>query len=194
MEQYKSGKLGWVVVAVCCIAMFRISYAASQCFYFLKKQQRGVHNVYNDRIVGKPLPEAKLIDFNGHALGDGELRGGKVILVLLSSDCEPCFMEGQFLKTLVNKYSDLRFYGALLSWSDRGVSGVEGKFPMKLFYDQDLLLQQALEVRALPLKILLVDGVVKKAWAGTAINPEAREAFCKDLEEVMKSAAPSTTR
>jgi hypothetical protein len=192
MEQHKSGKLRWVVVGLCyCIALFSLSFAASQYFYFSKSQQRGVHDVYNERIIGKRLPEAKLIDLNGHALGDNELRSGKVMLVLLSSDCEPCSMEGQFLKTLVNKYSDLRFYGALLFWSDRSLNGVEGKFPVKLFVDQDMLLQQALEVKALPLKIFLVNGVVIKAWAGTATTPVAREAFLKDFEEVIKSTAPS---
>src|SRR6266498_5895909 len=191
MLQYKSGKLKWVVVAFCCITLFSISFAASQYSKFSKRQQRGVHDVYNERIIGKPLPEAKLIDFNGQALGDDELRRGKVILVLLSSDCEPCYLEGQFLKPLVNKYSDLRFYGALLFWSDRSLNGVEGKFPVRLFVDQDMLLQQALEVKALPLKIFLVNGVVIKAWAGTATTPVAREAFLKDFEVVIKSTAPS---
>ncbi len=191
MLQYKSGKLKWVVVAFCCITLFSISFAASQYSKFSKRQQRGVHDVYNERIIGKPLPEAKLIDFNGQALGDDELRRGKVILVLLSSDCEPCYLEGQFLKPLVNKYSDLRFYGALLFWSDRSPKGVEGKFPVRLFVDHDMLLQQALEVKALPLKIFLEDGVVKKVWAGTSVTSGARDAFCRDLEEATKSAAPS---
>ena len=192
MLQYKSGKLRWVVVALCCcIALFSLSFAASQYFYFSKREQGGVHDAYNERIIGKRLPEAKLIDLNGHALGDNELRDGKVMLVLLSSDCEPCSMEGQFLKTLVNKYSDLRFYGALLFWSDRSLNGVEGKFPVRLFVDQDMLLQQALEVKALPLKIFLEDGVVKKVWAGTSVTSGARDAFCRDLEEATKSAAPS---
>ena len=191
MLQHKSVILRWVVVGSCCIALFSISFAASQYLYFSKRQQRGIHEAYDERIIGQPLPVANLIDFNGNALGDGELRGGKVVLVLLSPDCEPCSMEVQFLKKLVNRYSDLRFYGALLFWSDRSLKGVEGEFPVKVFVDQDMLLQRTLDVKVLPLKIFLKDGVVKKVWAGTSTTPEAREAFCKDLEEVTKSAAPS---
>jgi len=191
MKQYKSVKLRCIVVGSCCIALFSISFAASQYFHFSKIQQRGVHDAYDERIIGQPLPAAELIDFNGHALGDGELRSGKVVLVLLSPDCQPCSMEGQFLETLVNRYSDLRFYGALLFWSDRSLKGVEGKFPVKLFVDKGMLLQQALEVKALPLKILLENGVVKKVWAGTSVTSGARDAFCRDLEEATKSAAPS---
>src|SRR5262245_64335917 len=101
MEHYKSGKLRWVVVALCCIALFSLSFAASQYFYFSKKEQGGVHDVYNERIIGQPLPAAKLIDSDGHALSDRELRGGKVVLVLLSSDCETCLREGEVLETCV---------------------------------------------------------------------------------------------
>jgi len=100
-------------------------------------------------------------------------------------------MEGKFLEPLVNRYSDLRFYGALLFWSDQSRKGVEGKFPVKLFVDKDMLLQQALEVKVTPLKILLENGVVKKVWVGTSTTSGARDAFCRDLEEATKSAATS---
>jgi hypothetical protein len=117
------------------------------------------------------------------------------MLVLLSSECESCAKEGRFLKAIISKYTGLRFYGAMLFWSDRSAGDIEGKFPMKLFFDHDALLRQALEVKAVPLKIYLEEGIVKKVWAGTAVTPEAQRAFVIDLEEVCaKSATPSITR
>lgn len=51
---------------------------------------------------------------------------------------------------------------------------------MKLFFDHDSLLRQALEVKAAPLKIFLEDGIVKKIWVGSSAAPEAKEAFVRD--------------
>jgi hypothetical protein len=63
---------------------------------------------------------------------------------------------------------------------------VEGKFPtnLKLFVDEDFLLVKALEVRSVPLKIYLEDGVIKKIWSGTANNPQIEGKFLKDLDEI----------
>jgi hypothetical protein len=178
-------KSRWIVVVPGFIAVLSISYAVSQHFYYAKRSQRIIPDGYNPHIIGKPLPNAKLVDFHGDALGDGELRHGKVILVLLSSGCDACFTEGQFLKAIVAKYSNLRFYGAIVFGSARSVdNNIEGKFPMKLFFDQDSLLRRSLEVKAVPLKIFLEDGVVKKIWTGTAVTPEVEGAFVRDMEEI----------
>jgi hypothetical protein len=134
--------------------------------------------------MGKPLPDVKLVDVSGKALQDDELRRGKVILVLLSSECDACFKDGEFLKAFVEKYSDVRFYGALLFWSDRTVNKIEDKLPMRLFFDQDSILRQWLEVTSVPMKLYLEDGVVKKVWTGTPIEPEVEAAFTKDMEEI----------
>lgn len=183
MNRYNS-KLIVTAVCSCIIAILSISYAVFQKQYYTKKSQGLIRDRYNPHVIGKPLPVPRLIDFSGNVLGDSELRRGKIILVLLSSDCGACFEEGQFLRTIVDKYDNLRFYGVLLFWSDQSIDNIEEKFPMKLFFDDDSLLRQALEVKSFPLKIFLEDGIVKKIWAGTAVTPKTKGAFIKDIDEL----------
>ncbi len=172
-----------VILALCLIATFSISYTVFQHFYYAKISRRIVRDKYQPNAIGKPLPIPKLVDFSGNTLIDDELRQGKVILILLSSECEACYKDGQFLKTVVEKYRNIRFYGALLFWSDQSVAHIENKFPMKLFFDQDSVLRQSLEVKSVPLKIFLEDGVVRKIWAGTPTNSQTEGEFIRNLEE-----------
>jgi hypothetical protein len=97
--------------------------------------------------------------------------------------------EGRFLESIIEKYKNLRFYGALVFGRDRSLSQVEGKFPanLKLFVDEDFLLVKALEVRSVPLKIYLENGVIKKIWSGTATNQQIEGMFLKDLDEISNS-------
>lgn len=142
-----------VVAGSCFIAMLSISYAVVQHIYFTKQSSQIVRNRYNPQVIGTSLPVSRLVDFSGKILSDDELRRGKVFLVLLSTDCDACLKEGQFLESIIEKYKNLRFYGALVFWQDRSVGHMEGKFPtnLKLFVDEDFLLVKSLEVRSVPL-------------------------------------------
>jgi hypothetical protein len=140
---------------------------------------------YNPQIIDKPLPDARLVGMSGIPLKNDELRNGKVILVLLSTECEPCLKDGQFLKSVIAKYRNIRFYGALLIWSEATVDNIEYKFPeLPLFYDEGSFLRRQLEVKSTPMKIYLDNGVVKQVWTGTPITPEAKSRFIKEFEEI----------
>ena len=139
---------------------------------------------YDPQIMDKPLPEARLADASGVLLQDDELRCGKVILVLLSSECGACLKDGQFLEAVIVKHRNIRFYGALLFWSEATADQIKDKFPMKLFYDEDSLLRHRLRVTATPMKIYLYNGMVKKVWVGTPTTPQAQSMFIKEVEEI----------
>ncbi|MCI0339327.1 MAG: hypothetical protein L0226_17275 [Acidobacteria bacterium] len=179
---HKIMKSRWLVVVSLLIAIFSISYAVSQHFFYAKRSRQISRDSYKPDVIGKPLPELRLVDFSGNTLGDSELRHGKVILVILSSECDACFKEGQFLRTVVDKYSNLRFYGVLLFWSERSINGIEGKFPMKLYFDDNSVLQKTLEVKSVPLRIFMEDGIVKKVWTGTAGTLQGEESFVRYIE------------
>lgn len=55
---------------------------------------------------------------------------------------------------------------------------------MKLFFLHDSLLRQEFEVKVVPLKIFLEDGIVKKIWVGSSAVPEAEGDFVEDLKEI----------
>src|SRR6266498_1294964 len=169
-----------LILVICCsITIFSVGFALTQHIYYAF-YAKGSYPI----IRHKYIPQARLVDVSGNFLQDNELRRGKVILVLLSSECEACLKDGQFLKAVISKYSNIRFYGALLFWSEITVDHIEDKFPMKLFYDQDALLRHGLGVKSTPMKIYLEDGDVKKVWVGTPITPQAESAFIKEIDEI----------
>jgi len=178
----------WVVAGSCFIAMLSISYAVTQHIYFKRQSSQIVHSKYNPEVVGKPLPTHRLTDLSGKMLGDDELRRGKVFLVLLTVDCEACLKEGRFLEPIIDKYKNLRFYGALVFQQDISAEALKGKFPsnLKLFVDKDSLLLRGLKARAFPLKIYLENGVIRNIWAGTPNSPQVEGKFLEELGEISK--------
>jgi len=176
-----------LVIGSCFIATLSVSYAAFHHFFYTRGPQQTTLARYQSQAIGKPLPDVNLANFSGEALSDDELRRGEVILVLLSSECEACFKEGRFLSDIIAKYDNLRFYGILVFWSERNISHIDGKFPMQVFFDQDSLLRHGLEVKSVPLKVFLEDGVIKKIRAGATINSQTEREFVKDLEELSRN-------
>lgn len=132
--------------------------------------------------VGKPLPEARLVDDTGTPLGEEALRRGRVMLVLVNPKCEPCKKEGEFLRTLIDKHPGVRFYG-VVSLGERVASLKESEalFPFKTFFDEEARLAHQLGIARVPIKIFLEDGVVKKTWGGASSRPELRADFAEWL-------------
>lgn len=166
------------------VATLCVSYAVSQHFFYARKAQQISRNRYRSSIINEPLPSFRLVDFAGTSLDGDELRRGKVILVLLSSECDACIKEGMFLKKIVGKYEALRFYGVLMFWSDYSIDKVEANFPIKLFFDEHSLLRKSFEIKSVPIKLFVENGIVRKVWTGAATNSQIESAFIRDLEEL----------
>ena len=188
MDWEKLGRRRWIVAGSCFITMLSISYALVQHIYFTKQSSQIVHRKYNPEVVGKPLPTNRLTDLSGKILSDDELLRGKVFLILLTADCEACLKDGRFLEPIIEKYKNLRFYGALVSHQDISADTLKGKFPpnLKLFVDKDSLLLRALKVQAFPLKIYMENGVIKNIWTGTPGSPKIEGEFLDELDEISK--------
>ncbi|HET8781474.1 MAG TPA: hypothetical protein VFM63_03575 [Pyrinomonadaceae bacterium] len=152
--------------------------------YFYMRQQAQRNAAPAQAASGKPLPQAQLIDESNQVLPDSELRRGKLILVFVTTECDACMRESDFLRTVVGKHNNMRFYG-VVSFGDKDTSLREGKekFPFKLFYDQQHLLAGGLGVVRVPIKLFVEDGVIKKSWGGATVADDAKESFAKWLEE-----------
>jgi thiol-disulfide isomerase/thioredoxin len=135
--------------------------------------------------INKPLPEARLVGIEGTTLPDESLRKGKVVLLFVNTTCGPCLTEANFIRTVINKRTDIRFYGvATIGNKDATLKEAEGMFPFKTFYDEDALLSQNLGVKRLPIKMFLEDGVVKETWGGASKSEEIQADFIGWIENV----------
>lgn len=135
--------------------------------------------------VGKSLPEARLVDNTGTALEDEALRRGKVMLVFVNPKCDPCKKEGEFLRTLIEKRPDVRFYGVVsLGEQVAALKESETLFPFKTFFDEQTHLASQLGIARVPVKMFLEDGIVKKTWGGASKSPEVQADFKEWLDSL----------
>lgn len=134
---------------------------------------------------GKSLPEADLIDENSKPLPESELKNGRIVLVFITSDCDACRKESEFLKSVVGKRTDVRFYG-VISFGDMESSLRDAKemFPFKVFYDRGFRLAGQLGIKRVPIKIFVDNGVIKKSWGGATIDEKAQGDFVRWLTAV----------
>lgn len=136
-------------------------------------------------LINQPLPETRLLDLDGAELNNKGLRYGKVVLVLVTPDCQPCLEEGGFIQTVLNKRRDVRFFGVIPFGESKEVLKLaENKFPFKVFFDEGFLLGRALRVNKVPIKLYLEDGIIKKTWLGSTVYNHAEGEFNQWLESL----------
>lgn len=124
------------------------------------------------KTMDKPLPVARLADLEGRDVSPDELRRGRYLLVFMTAGCSPCVEEaGSISRLLQSGSSPLHVVGVGVENAGRVADFVREndiKFPVIL--DKNAELREALDVRIFPSKYLVEDGVVKKAWYGTAAD------------------------
>lgn len=120
--------------------------------------------------IDRPLPETQLTDMQGKEVPSNELRQGRYLLIFLTSGCGPCVDEANAVSRLIQEStSSLRVYGVGIERSAQVAAFAEEfdlKFPFLL--DKGSKLRQAFDIRRFPTKLLVEDGIVKKAWYGKA--------------------------
>lgn len=131
-----------------------------------------------------PLPAAELVDESNQVLADSQLKNGKVVLVFVTAECDACMKESEFLKDLVSKRPDIRFYGVVSFGDEKSLGEAKKKFPFQVFYDRGLKLRGQLGIDRVPIKIFVENGVMKKSWAGATIDEKKKAAFIRWLTEV----------
>ncbi|MBZ5554699.1 MAG: redoxin family protein [Acidobacteriia bacterium] len=136
-------------------------------------------------MIGKPLPEAHLVDLQGVRLENRAFRSGKVILVFVTPNCNACKTEARFLNPLVKKRNNIDFIG-VISFGDKksSLEAAQALFPFKVFYDDDFRLALKLGITRVPIKIFLEDGIMKKAWGGATTEEGSKEEFLRWLDAI----------
>ena len=162
--------------------LFVLVFCGGFVYFYRSRQAKQSSQVQNG--TRKPLPAAELIDESNQVLPDSELRRGRLMLVFVTTECDACMKESEFLSTVVAKHNNIPFYG-VVSFGDKETSLREGKdkFPFKLLYDQGRRLAGQLGISRVPVKVYVEDGMIKKAWGGATINDEAKVTFTKWLDE-----------
>jgi peroxiredoxin len=134
---------------------------------------------------GNALPSAELVDETNQRLADSQLKNGRVVLVFVTADCDACMKESEFLRGLVNKRADVRFYG-VVSFGDmeNSLREAKRKFPFEVFYDRGFRLAGQLGIKRVPIKIFIDNGIIKKSWGGATVDEKAKAEFIRWLAEV----------
>lgn len=172
----------WILLTV----FLAVVFCGSFVYFYSKKQSAESSPVAEvEKKNENPLPEAKLFNLDSEILPDADLRKGKVVLIFVSPTCEACQAEGEFLKNLVEKRNDVKFYGVVsLGKPEKVLEASQGKFPFKIFYDGENLLTSKLGIRKVPIKIYLEDGVIKKVWGGATVDVAKQKEFTDWLGNV----------
>lgn len=134
---------------------------------------------------GHSLPAADLVDESNQRLTDSQLKNGKVVLVFITAECDACQKESEFLKDLVNKRTDVRFYG-VISFGDmeNSLREAKQKFPFQVFYDRGFQLSGPLGINRVPVKVFVENGIMKKSWGGATVDEKKKADFIRWLAEV----------
>jgi peroxiredoxin len=134
---------------------------------------------------GNSLPAAELVNESNQLLADSQLKTGRVVLVFVTAECDACMKESAFLKDLVSKRPDVRFYG-VISYGDMASSlrAAKQKFPFEVFYDRGFKLAGQLGINRVPIKVFLDNGIIKKSWGGATVDEKKKADFIRWLEEV----------
>jgi peroxiredoxin len=175
-----SKKIIWISsVAVIFVLVFCAAFVA---FYTRNTRNKTAPEPVNS---DKSLPAAELVDESNQPVADAQLKNGKVVLVFITPDCDACLKESEFLKDLVNKRTDIRFYG-VVSFGDmeESLRAAKQKFPFEVFYDRGFKLSGPLGINRVPIKVFVEDGIIKKSWGGATVDEKKKADFVRWLTEV----------
>ena len=169
------------------ISSLALLFALVFCVSFVVFYTRNNRNLAAKGPVdsGKQLPSADLVDEFNKPLAESELRKGRIVLVFVTADCDACLKESEFLKSLVDKRPDVRFYG-VISFGDMesSLKQAKEKFPFAVFYDRGFRLASQLGISRVPIKIFVDNGIIRKSWGGATVDEKAKADFASWLGEV----------
>jgi Redoxin len=160
-----------------------VLFCAGFVFFYGKLQQPQSEAADSSKsFINKPLPAAHLVDMAG-ANVDEQVRKGRVVLVFVTPECQACLVEGEFLKTLLDRRRDVTFFGVVpFGKTIESEQASKKLFPFQVFYDDGDSLVQAIGINRVPVKIFLEDGIIKKGWIGAALSDRARMSFTEWLD------------
>jgi hypothetical protein len=146
---------------------------------------RGAHQnvskqplVLTSAVINQTLPRTQLTSIDGVRIDDADLRRGKVVMAFMMPDCVPCERENEFLKPIINSRKDVRFvYVIPFGNKDENLKLAHNKYALEPFFDVGNNLSRRLELRQVPLKLFVEDGIIKRTFIDSAITPEVQDDF-----------------
>jgi len=130
--------------------------------------------VLKDAVVisGKPLPTTDLLALDGKKVPPDVLRKGKVLLVFLTTHCEPCQKEFKLLSSVQSETSlKIKIYG--VGVEDKSLINdfiQQNEVKTEIVLDQRAELMKSLSVKYFPTSFLVEDGVIVKTWFGNSAS------------------------
>jgi hypothetical protein len=178
----------WKMLLFIVAALFSVIGAVFGSYYFHveRAKSKTIAKLYLPDKIGKPFPHTNLVDEFGNAFDHNALLEGRAIIVLLSSECDACLEEGEFLDKFISSHDGIKFYGVVVFGSSKQAPSMREKFPFKLFYDKDSDLRLNLGIKAAPTKLLLENGIIRKVWVGTTNSSHGDDDFIKYIEALTR--------
>lgn len=149
---------------------------AAACFFTTRhtaqkrKEAAGVElaSVGPVSIARRPLPDYRMVGVDMREVPADALRRGRVLLVYLTTGCDPCVQEvGVISRLHRDAPSDLRVFGVGIERPAQLATFVKEfdlKFPVLV--DVGSQLARSMEIHYFPSKYLVEDGVITKEWRG----------------------------
>ena len=99
-------------------------------------------------------------------------------MAFMMPDCVPCERENEFLKPIINSRKDVRFvYVIPFGNKHENLKLAHNKYALEPFLDVGNNLSRKLELRQVPLKLFVEDGIIKRTFIDSAITPEVQDDF-----------------
>jgi peroxiredoxin len=137
---------------------------------------------FKDAVVisGQPLPSTELLQLNGEKVPPEILRKGKVVLVFMTTHCQPCQKEFKILSSLQPSTSaKVKIYGVGVEDRSLIVDFIkEQGVSTDIVLDQHAQLMKSLSVKYFPTSFLVEDGIITRTWFG---NEASENDFMRHL-------------
>ncbi|HWS87134.1 MAG TPA: TlpA disulfide reductase family protein [Pyrinomonadaceae bacterium] len=116
----------------------------------------------------RPLPSHRLLDLNRQEVAADDLSRGRVLLVFMTTSCEPCVEEAKIIARLhAAAPPGLKIYGVSFERPAQVATFVK-EFDLKftMLTDANAQLIRALDIHHFPTTLLLEDGLITAARRG----------------------------
>jgi len=131
---------------------------------------------FKDAVVisGQALPSTELLQLNGEKLSPDVFRKGKVVLVFLTTHCQPCQKEFKILSSVQPlTTAKIKIYGVGVEDRSLIVDFIkEHGVSTEIVLDQHAELMKSLSVKYFPTSFLVEDGIITKTWFGNEASED----------------------
>ena len=174
-----------------CIS-FTVIFCLSFVFVYNWKQHRIQHKIEEGNLpfiltpsaIGTPIPSSKLINSSGESFNENDFRKGKIVLLFVAPECSACSQESHFLRPIISRQRNVLFYGITAFGSVNALADLQRELPCNALYDENGVLTNRLEIYGFPTKIYLEDGIIRKVWAGAAVEEKEKDEFTEWLKTI----------